>query len=101
MLLRVITAFLVVSLTGTAVHAGPKSARWRRYLDRRFATFDWNCTSTTWVDPHLRSKVARAIPVEDRGGPVSWGDRAIRVLLRSDRPVVFCIPTTCGATGNW
>jgi len=97
---RIIVATFLVFLTAAPGAASPRSARWQRYLNRDFVTFDWNCAAASLLDPRVRIKVRRSIPLEDRGGPVTYGDRAVRVSLRSARPAVIFVPTVCGATGN-
>lgn len=73
---------------------------WHVTRNRRQLTFDWNCASTSRVSHRLRARVLRELPAEARNLPGTWGDRAVVVTLRRDRPPVLFIPVSCGGTGN-
>jgi len=68
---------------------------------QKLITFDWNCSrKESFPDQALGKTVHRAIPPEDRGGPMTYGDRAFTIRLRKRGPTVYFVPTVCGATGN-
>jgi hypothetical protein len=96
---RVLMALLLAVPTCAPADAASKAARWRTYLNRSYATFDWNCTSTKAVDARLRARLQAAIGGDDHG-PATWGDRGVLVSLRRNHPLVLFVPTVCGATGN-
>jgi hypothetical protein len=100
MLIRVLIILLLVHSAKTPASGRHKERWWRASRSRRFVTFDWNCASTKAVSQRLHARVLREIPAEDRTLPSAWGDRAVTIRLRRDRPPVLFVPVTCGGTGN-
>jgi hypothetical protein len=78
----------------------PRELWWRSSRTRQFLTFDWNCASTSAVDKRLHARVLRELPAEDRDLASAWGDRAVVITVRRDKPPVLFVPVACGATGN-
>src|SRR5258708_36286649 len=78
-----------------------QSSQWRSMRNQTLIAFDWNCSRKDWFpNPSLHKTVARSIPMDDRGGPTTYGDRAFVIKLRKAGPSVYFVPTICGATGN-
>ena len=90
---------MLVLFLGSTLSA--QSRQWRSMRTQSLIAFDWNCSRKDWfTNPSLQETVARSIPLDDRGGPTTYGDRAFIVKSRRAGPSVSFVPTVCGATGN-
>lgn len=93
-----IMALLV--LFSPATTAG-QSRYWKTIKTQRVISFDWNCSQKrAFPRRALEKLVSRAIPLERRGLPGTWGDRAFTMKLQEQGPAVYFVPTVCGGTGN-
>src|SRR5438552_4045654 len=78
-----------------------QTRQWRPMTSKALIAFDWNCSrKDSFPNQSLHSVVAHSIPLDDRRGPMTYGDRAFVMKLRRSGPGVYFVPTVCSATGN-
>jgi hypothetical protein len=88
-------------LLGSSALAEAQNRYWQTIKTRELNTFDWNCSrKEAFPARTLRKVVRRAIPPEDRDQPYTHGNRAFKMRLIEQGPMVYFVPTICGATGN-
>jgi len=67
----------------------------------RTATFSFVCaTPAVLLPPPVKQIVTQLTRAHRADGARPWGDRAVSLRLRKDKPPVYFVPLTCGTTGN-
>ncbi|HYV20975.1 MAG TPA: hypothetical protein VFC25_18320 [Verrucomicrobiae bacterium] len=67
----------------------------------RTATFSFVCATPAVLLPApVKQIVTQLTRAHKADGARPWGDRAVSLRLRKDKPPVYFVPLTCGTTGN-
>jgi hypothetical protein len=68
---------IVILVPFLASTLNAQTRQWRPMRNQSLVAFDWNCSQKDSLsNPSLHKIVQRSIPIDDRRGPTTYGDRA-------------------------